>query len=132
MEEAQTGTATYTGSVTKQEGLVDLVSDVNGYTEANFPTGQRPDGYDSDNDGMPDEWEIANGLNPNDASDASLYTIDTQKDGTPTLRFISTLSLKNIMKSQNTDAINTIDEYYPSCVSTGISNEVTTSEIKED
>lgn len=131
MEEAQTGTATYTGSVTKQEGLVDLVSDVNGYTEANFPTGQRPDGYDSDNDGMPDEWEIANGLNPNDASDASLYTIDTQKGWYTNVEVYINSIVENIMKSQNTDAINTVDEYYPSCVSTGISNEVTTSEIKK-
>mgnify|MGYP001534136293 FL=1 len=125
MEEAQTGTATYTGSVTKQEGLVDLVSDVNGYTEANFPTGQRPDGYDSDNDGMPDEWEIANGLNPNDASDASLYTIDTQKGWYTNVEVYINSIVENIMKSQNTDAINTVDEYYPSCVSTGISRKIT-------
>ena len=31
---------------------------------------------DSDNDGIPDEWEIANGLNPNDASDAVKINAD--------------------------------------------------------
>lgn len=131
MEEAQTGTATYTGSVTEQPGLVDIVSDVNGYTEANFPTGQRPDGYDSDNDGMPDEWEIANGLNPNDASDANLYTLDTEKGWYTNVEVYINSVVENIMKSQNTDAIETVDEYYPSCVSTGINNEVTTSEIEK-
>jgi pectate lyase len=30
---------------------------------------------DSDADGMPDDWEKKNGLNPNDASDASLYKL---------------------------------------------------------
>ena len=31
---------------------------------------------DSDNDGLPDEWEKKNGLNPNDGSDASGYKLD--------------------------------------------------------
>lgn len=31
---------------------------------------------DSDSDGMPDDWERKNGLNPNDPSDASAYKID--------------------------------------------------------
>jgi hypothetical protein len=31
---------------------------------------------DSDNDGMPDEWERKNGLNPNDANDAAAYKLN--------------------------------------------------------
>jgi len=31
---------------------------------------------DTDKDGMPDEWEIKNGLNPENAADASAFTLD--------------------------------------------------------
>ena len=31
---------------------------------------------DSDLDGMPDEWEKKNGLNPNDAGDAPVHNLD--------------------------------------------------------
>lgn len=33
---------------------------------------------DTDNDGMPDEWEIKNGLNPNNAADSAGYTLHKQ------------------------------------------------------
>ena len=123
MEEAKTGTATYKGSITKSPGIIDKVSDVNGYTEANFGTGSRPAGFDTDKDGIPDEWEKANGLNPNDASDALTYSLDKKGYYTNIEVYANSL-VENIMKSENADAIDAVAEYYPTSTSTGISQTV--------
>jgi hypothetical protein len=113
MTEAQNGTATYTGSVTKKKGLIDVVADCNGYTEANFPTGQREAGFDSDSDGIPDAWEVANGLNPNDKSDGNKYTIDTEKKWYTNLEVYANSLVEDIMKAGNTDGESNYTEYYP-------------------
>jgi hypothetical protein len=57
-----------TGKVTYAEGkgIVTNISQVGGYPE------YKGNPYkDSDNDGMPDDWEKAHGLNPNNAADAT-------------------------------------------------------------
>jgi hypothetical protein len=48
-----------------KQGLITDIRQVGG-----FPTYKGTPYKDSDNDGMPDEWEKKHGLNPNDASDA--------------------------------------------------------------
>jgi pectate lyase len=47
--------------------IIDSPDDVGGYPE--LADGKPP--VDSDHDGMPDEWEIKEGLNPNNASDGN-------------------------------------------------------------
>jgi hypothetical protein len=118
--EARNGTATYKGTVTGKWGRIDLVSDVNGYTEENFGTGAHPAGFDTDNDGMPDEWEVANGLDPNSAADAKLYTIDTEKGWYTNLEVYANSLVEDIMKNENADAISTVEEYYPVTAATAI------------
>lgn len=120
MEEAKTGTATYKGSITNSPGIIDKVSDVKGYTEDNFGTGTRPADFDTDKDGIADEWEKANGLNPNDASDALTYSLD-EKDYYTNIEVYANSLVENIMKAENQDALSGVDEYYPTTVSTGIS-----------
>ena len=94
-----------------------------GYTEANFGTGSRPADFDSDKDGIPDEWEKANGLDPNDASDALTYSLD-KKDYYTNIEVYANSLVENIMKAENQDALSGVDEYYPTSTSTGISQTV--------
>ena len=110
--EARSGTATYSGSVTGKKGRIDLVSDVNGYTEANFGTGSREAGFDTDKDGIPDAWETANGLNPNDATDGLTTTLDPAKYYTNLEVYANSL-VQDIMLGGNADATDAAKEYYP-------------------
>ena len=133
MEEAKTGTAKYKGSITQSPGIIDKVADVNGYTEANFGTATRPADFDTDKDGIPDAWEIANGLDPNDATDALTYSLDSKGYYTNLEVYANSL-VEDIMKQGNTDAENKVDEYYPAWKNpTGISQIITSnpSELAE-
>ena len=69
IKEVLEGTYTYQGSNGSTGGLIDTPSDVGGWPSY---TGSLTD---SDFDGIPDEWEKAHGLNPNDRKDAALTTL---------------------------------------------------------
>jgi len=112
MEEAENGTATYTGSTTGQQGIIDLVSDVGGYTA--LESTSRVADWDTDGDGMPDEFEKDNGLDPNDASDAVLYTLDSKGWYTNVEVYVNSI-VEDIMKGGNENALTSVDEYWPTC-----------------
>ena len=127
VEEAKTGTTTYTGAIAKTAGILDVINDPTAATAdeqtASYPelvNEARPDGYDSDKDGMPDEWEMLNGLDPNDASDAITYTLDTERGWYTNLEVYLNSVVQHIVQAQNSDAESAVDEYYPECKSTGI------------
>ena len=63
LNEVKNGTFTYTGSKDGMKGILDSQNDAGGYPKMNGGTAPT----DSDNDGMPDTWETARGLNPNKA-----------------------------------------------------------------
>ena len=135
MEEVRTGTATYTGPVTKKPGQLDFINDPEGEQNEAYPSfpelssENRPENYDTDGDGMPDEWETANGLNPNDANDANTFTVDTEKGWYSNIEVYLNSIVEDIMKGGNADAETTINEYYPACVKTAIRSLKSTSSI---
>ena len=60
INETQTNTFTYTGSVGKKKGVIDTPSDAEGF----YAYTVVPPLADTDADGMPDFWETAHGMNP--------------------------------------------------------------------
>ena len=70
VRETRTGTATfggptYTTGVSQPSGIIDKLTDVGGLPVYNSTTAP----VDNDHDGMPDSYETAKGLNPNNAAD---------------------------------------------------------------
>ncbi|MGN1229534.1 MAG: polysaccharide lyase family 1 protein [Prevotella sp.] len=122
-DEAENGKTTYTGAIAKRAGILDVINDPEGTedtTTASFPTlreEKRPDDFDTDGDGIPDEWEILNGLNPSDDSDSNSYTIDSKGYYTNLEVYLNSI-VEHIMKGGNADAEDAVDEYYPTYKST--------------
>lgn len=118
--EAGTGVATYTGPVTKKPGQLDFINDPEGEQDETLPSypelesNNRLLGYDTDSDGMPDEWEGANGLDPHDGSDANTYTIDSKGWYTNLEVYMNSL-VQDITIAGNQGAEQTVDEYFPKC-----------------
>lgn len=144
-EEARTGTVTFNGDVayvdkngkvyatSNTKGILDFINDPAGEENpktASFPTlpsNVRPEGFDSDGDGIPDAWETANGLNPDDASDGKLFTLDSKGWYDNFEVYLSSL-VEHIMKAGNADAITSVDEYYPAYTApTSAIDEITVS-----
>ena len=126
MEETQAGVVTYTGTKTGIKGIVDIINDPDGVQDPACPSfpdlasESRSEDFDTDGDGMPDEWESANGLNPNDAADGNAYTLDTEKGWYTNVEVYMNSIVEDIMKAGNADAESTIEEYYPASSKTGI------------
>jgi len=83
-----------------KSGIITDVKQVGGYPEYKGKSYK-----DSDNDGMPDAWEKANGLNPNDPSDANK---DCTGDGYTNIeKYINGISTKD--KTDWTNPANNYD-----------------------
>jgi hypothetical protein len=74
LQETRDGTARHAGSKSGLPGLPDSQQDVGGW-EA-YPELHRDADYDTDHDGMPDDWETRSGLDPKNSADGN-----TDRDG---------------------------------------------------
>lgn len=67
---------------------------------------------DTDNDGIPDEWEEAHGLNKADAADALTYTLD-KNNYYQNIEVYANYLVQDITKAERAGATDSFEEYYP-------------------
>ncbi len=118
MHEVRDSVVTYVGSIESEAkydrpGMIDLVADQGSYT---LPVSYRPKTFDVDQDGMSDEWERANGLNPNDAYDANEYTLDKHGWYTNLEVYLHALTVDR-MRPALDDSDDAVDHYWPGFIS---------------
>ena len=79
IKEVTEGSYTLTGSVDKLPGIIDSQEDAGGYPcEEDLEYATRPEGFDTDGDGMPDEWEELHALNPENPADGQVITLSAE------------------------------------------------------
>lgn len=109
-EDARTGTAKWSNS--EKKGLIDNQDQAGGWPELKSETPLA----DTDKDGIPDEWEQMYGLDPNNANDGKIKTLDARGFYTNLEVYCNSLVEENI-KAQNADADTSAGgyfaEYYP-------------------
>jgi hypothetical protein len=88
IQEVRQGTWTYKGSRSGLPGLPDSQGDVGGWED--YPEVRRPADWDTDRDGMPNDWEGQHGFDPHDPTDGRT---DANGDGYTNLeQYLNTLA----------------------------------------
>ena len=102
IDEVKNNKYTYTGSKQGLKGIIDSQNDAGGYpNSSNFKGSTAP--ADSDHDGMPDDWEKAHGLDPNDASDGNKITLSAD-DYTNVEMYLNELAGDNVDYNGNSSS----------------------------
>ena len=98
VKEVREGTSTWTGSKDEKPrpGIIDTVGDTEGYPEVKSLKAWP----DTDGDGIPDIWEEAYGLDPNNPVDGNTKTKDPNGQYTNLEVYLNSL-VQHIVDAQN-------------------------------